>query len=81
MIVNKIVTRDTAVVDDVICDKCMVSCKDRHYSGWHMGGYNSNEIGDGVAYSFDVCEACLLGWLKTFQRDTCENPDYRDGTE
>lgn len=81
MIINKKVSKEIEEIEDVVCDKCGDSCKLAHYSGDYCGGYFSTHIPDGVAYTFDVCEKCLLEWMKTFKRDVCENAGYRDQFE
>lgn len=66
------------VLDDVLCNQCGNSCKVNistiselfNFEGiielCTRGGYNS-KIGDGVEYSFSICEDCLIVLFKTFK--------------
>lgn len=60
------------IVDDVICNKCGVSCRDSCDMNFEgiielsiCGGYAS-KLGDSVQYTFSVCENCLKNFFSTF---------------
>ena len=68
--------KEVEVVDDVICNKCGCSMKisesgsDEFYGlvgAVVCGGYFSEELEDGVKYSFDLCEKCLKEMFKEFK--------------
>lgn len=70
------------IVKDIVCNKCSKSLKDRmdmNYEGITnvsgVGGYAS-KIGDGVEYSFSLCEDCLLDlFLNHFEISPYEDSD------
>ena len=73
--IEKIIT--CTVIDEVICNRC-----GRSFSGYiHCGedsleihrftgggGYYS-KIGDQTVWDFDICDDCLIEWLKTFKHN------------
>lgn len=71
------VTKEVEMVDDIICNKCGESLV--HIVGddtdvtcglpecYVEGGYYSPCIEDGVSYSFDLCERCVLDLMKEFK--------------
>lgn len=72
---KKRVTRE--VVEDIICNKCGESLKvdedgvDTDFYGLIgievQGSYYSPVFGGGDMYEFDLCEACLKKFFKTFK--------------
>lgn len=74
-------TVETEVTDDVICNRCGESCKtDCGYEGLFgcnvVGGYGSKHLGDMNQYVFDICEACLIEWFKSFKIDPFNDGDH-----
>ena len=62
------------VVEDVMCDRCGKSMKGHigNINGLHLqgsGSYDSTHFPDMYSFEADVCEACVIEWFKTFQRD------------
>ena len=62
----------TDVVEDVICNKCGQSLKsDMNFTGLTeatvRGLYDSPKLTDETAYTFSLCEECLLDLFSTFK--------------
>lgn len=75
MKIMKNVQQEVEVVDDVICNKCKKSCRPNDEVSDFYGlieasfstGYYSQDLPDGVVYSFSLCEECLSELFKSFQ--------------
>ena len=62
------------VIKDYICNQCGESClktlggtdlKEFYGTGILIsGGYESTHIGDGICYSFELCEKCVAEIIK-----------------
>lgn len=68
---TKSVEKLVEVVDDVLCNKCGLTC----YNGFHHSGligatvhgsYGSRAISDGDVFKFDICEPCFKSLSETF---------------
>lgn len=71
----------TVVTEDIICNKCEASLKDKfdgfnNYEGLveasFIGGYYS-KIGDSLECQFSLCEDCLIELFKTFKIEPYKN--------
>ena len=66
-------TKHVVVLDDILCNQCGKSCKDK--DGWNYvglieaevsGGFGSKVLGDMNQYTFSICEECLGTMFKSF---------------
>ena len=77
MIIEKTVTKEVTIVDDILCNKCGESLKfEMNYNGlvgaYVVGGYDSPVLADMATYRFDLCEACLQELFDSFKLDAQE---------
>lgn len=73
MIKYKNVTKTILETEDVICNKCGESCKDKENMNYEglievsvLGGFCSKYIGDDTEYVFSLCEKCTMDLIKSF---------------
>ena len=73
MKIDKTILTEYTVCEDVLCNKCGDSLRNRYDSGFvgiveypYSGGYYSEEIGDDTTYIFSLCEKCLKGLFESF---------------
>lgn len=67
IIEKKIINEEQEVIVDIICNSCGATCWDCHKMNYEglteaevIGGYGSSYIGDGISYTFSICEKCLI---------------------
>lgn len=93
MRVTKIVSKDTEVTSDILCNKCGETCGVKHdfddESGgdgyWYglietkvTGGYYSTHLQDEKFYTFSICEKCLLEMFHNFKIPTYKEEQLRN---
>ncbi len=61
------------IFDTITCNKCgLILPTDDYEYGFEgicvrmVGGYGSKHLGDNNSCTFDVCEKCVLEYVKTF---------------
>lgn len=61
-------------IDDIFCNMCGDSCIDKHVKNAEglievqvSGGYGSDHIGDGIEYTFSLCERCVMDAIRKFK--------------
>ena len=81
---KEMITSETEVLDGISCNKCGESCRDDCDMNWEglveatiCGGYGS-KLGDGVEYTFSLCEECLKKLFSEFkhQPEKCEREKW-----
>lgn len=72
---------ETEVIEDVFCNKCGESCcpnqirESNNKNGFFyglieqtvQGGYYSQNLSDGISYTFSLCENCLKKLFDSFK--------------
>lgn len=75
---KKILEEIEVYLEQITCNKCGETIKEYEQSNEELygntglnvvyyGGYGSEHVGDGVTYSFDLCEKCLVKLFKDFK--------------
>lgn len=76
MLITKEVQKSVSEVEDILCNKCGLTCSKEHAPGYYglieasvSGGYGSNEenIQDGDVHTFSLCERCCSELFKSFK--------------